>query len=314
QTASGSTFTFNPSGPPITVGGKTATSGLFSGALSLLSFHPGLTAGSVLNLYNAGANGFAPVGGCGAETADMRIARLLRYRTNFGSSLDLGDMVMGPATTDGMTLQAALFEAAQADGGVVFADGQGQIVFRARIVNYDPAAQLTLDASQKHVSFPTSLRDDIQFMLNDVTVTRPNGAAQRVVDNTSVTKDGEAASSLTLNVATDWEALQLAGWAVAQGRQEWVGVPSLTVDLMHAGTAVALAICQLQPLDMITLTNLPSPLPSSLNLQVQGVSLSLATDAQTATLFCSPVAPAVWRLDATPSVYNQLDTGLVIAA
>ena len=294
---------------------SSATANPFTGAYGYVAVYDhAFTAFRASEHYHAGRDAFIPVGGFGAETADMRIARLLTYRTNFGSSLDLGDMVMGPALTDGMTLQAALFEAAQADGGVVFADGQGQIVFRARIVNYDPVAQLTLDASQKHVSFPTALRDDIQFMLNDVTVSRPGGADQRYVDTASRTQDGEAAASLTLNLDSDWEALQMAGWSVAVGRQEWVGVPSLTVDLMHAGTAVALAICQLQPLDMITLTNLPTPLPSSLNLQVQGVSLSLATDAQTATLFCSPVAPKVLRLDASPSAYTKLDSGLVFAA
>lgn len=292
-----------------------ATAQPFTGAFGYVAVYDhALTAFRVLQHYNAGQNAFTEVGGFGAETADLRIARLLSYRTNLGSSLDLGDMVLGPALTDGETLQAAVLDAGRADGGVVFADGQGQVVFRARVVNYDPTPQLTLDASQGGVSYPTGVRDDIQFMLNDVTVSRPDGADQRVVDQPSIDRDGEVATSVTLNVDSDWDALQLAGWMVAQGRQEWVGVPSLTVDLMHAGTAVTLAICQLQPLDMITVTNLPAPLPSSLTLQVQGVSFSLAVDAQTVTLFCSPAAPLVLRADATNDVYNQLDAGLVIAA
>jgi hypothetical protein len=248
------------------------------------------------------------------ETTDAHISRLLSYRTNFGSSLDTGQSNVGMQDTTGVTLQQALLDVATVEGGIVYVNGQGQLVFRNRNNNYDPAPVLTLDANVSGVDIATTFRDDDQYVVNDVTVSWPGGSGQRQYNSASILADGSSPDSISAPFNSAWDANQAAGWTIARGVPDQVWVPTLTVNLLAVSAATAQKVLQLRPLDTVTLTNLPSTAPATtMTVQVQGGSLSLGVDAMTATIFCTAAPPTVLRIDASNDSYDQLDQGSVFA-
>jgi hypothetical protein len=293
----GSPFASYATGLPLYLGMQNELSSQwspFTGGYAFVAQGIGaLSSARVMAHYLAGSTAFA------GERTDTHIARLLSYRKNLGSVLDVGNGYVGSQDVLGTTLADALTQTSDVEGGFIFADGQGRITFRNRGHLFNPTSAYTLDALQGHVDDTTIVTDDIQYMLNDVSITTPDGATQRYFDPPSVEQDGEATADLTLNIDTDSHALDAAGWMVSYGKQEWIGLPSLDVDLMKIDDATKLAVLSLQPLDEITLINFAEPLGPSrtVSLLVEGVTLNIASTDEVATLFCSPVPPIVFAWD-----------------
>lgn len=244
------------------------------------------------HFYGSGGWGFTHPPSFFGESTSQHVNRLLSYRVNFGSVVDTGVGKVGVHSTSGEDLQQALYDTAEAEGGVVFADGQGRIVFRSRNHMFSPSSVLTLDASQDQVSTTTLFRDDIQYLLNDVTVTTPAGATQRYFDPTSVTADGTAATQVDLIIDNDVDALAAATWRVQVGVQEQTSATQLDVNLfaMTDGPTIA-GVLSLQTLDVLTLANLPATAPTTEEFMVQGGTLTIGIDQFDASIF-STVVPA----------------------
>lgn len=280
----------------------------FTGGYAFVAFYNStLSPARVLAHYNAGANAFS------GERTDTHAARILAYRPNLGSNLDTGAGNVGTGDIGGQTQQQALLDTGDAEGGVIYADGQGRLVLRARSRLFNPAPVVTLNYALGQVGLGTTYVDSIENSRNDVTVTRINGADQRVYNQTHINTYGEFTDSRTLNVDTDQAALNMAGWLVAQGTLEQLAIPSLTCDLLamtkNGYSGVVSSVLVLAPMDLVQLTNLESKAPaSSMNLMIQGGSFTRTSDEWSVQFNTSraPVAVSIWdgsSWDANPPVW-----------
>jgi hypothetical protein len=230
--------------------------------------------------------------GFAGETTAAHMARLLKYRINFGAELELGRGQVGRHATDGLALQQGLYDTADAEGSVVFADGQGQTAFRSRSHLFDPPVTLILDAADGHIESSVVYRDDIQFLVNRVTVTPPSGAVQQWQDDTSIAADGLAQQDLTLIVDSDAHAMGRAKWEVETGVQEQTSATQLECNLFTMTDAnKVLGVLQLRPLDVVTVANVTGPAPTVEDFMAQGGGLSIGVEEFLASLFTT-VIPA----------------------
>jgi hypothetical protein len=151
------------------------------------------------------------------------------------------------------------------------------------------------------VEFGSNWREDTQNVLNDATVANTTtGSEERYYDASSITADGEFSTSLSLPLNSDSDALNMAGWLVANGTQQQLTATPLIVNLLHLTAAQAQAVLQLQPLDCLQLTNCPTPAPAStMTFIVQGGTTSLAADAASVTLNLTPLPYPVGVWDST---------------
>jgi hypothetical protein len=281
----------------------------YDGTLAnVATYATALSATRVLAHYNAGKTAFA------GESTATRFARLAGYRPNLGVTTTGTVGVVGSGATAGMSLGDAFTDTATAEGGVLQTN-RGVTTLIGRSNWYDPATTLTLNAATGQVDLPTTWRDDTQALLNDATVSRPDGASQRSVNSASVTADGVAQTSITANVNSDRDAADMAGWLVAVGVQEHLDCPTLTVNLYVRNSAsLTMAVCALKTFDIVTLTNLPASAPAStMSFQVQGSTITVGSDVFTAELYTTVMPPLTLRADATADAYTKLDNGLVFA-
>lgn len=280
----------------------------FRGSLQDLAiYNTALSATQVSTHYQIGLQALA------GESTSARFLRLLSLRPNLGGTTTGTLGTIGAGDITGMTLGDALTDVATAEGGVIQTN-RGTLTLIGRSNWSDPATTLTLNAATGQVDLPTTWRDDTQGLLNDVTVSRPNGASQRIVNAASVAADGVAQTSITANVNSDRDAADMAGWLVAVGVQEHVDCPTLTVNLYVRNSAsLTMAVCALKTFDIVTLTNLPASAPAStMSFQVQGGTLTVGADTFTAELYTTVMPPTTLRADATADTYTKLDTGNVI--
>jgi len=146
------------------------------------------------------------------------------------------DQAMGQQ--EAATLMDLLTECEQVDGGILFEprDAFG-LAYRPRSVLYEQTGP-TLDYEQGHIAAPFEPVDDDREVRNDVTVSRPSGSsARRTVDegplSTLPPPDGVGTytEDVTLNVYTDDQLPDQAGWLAHLGTWDEVRFPSVTVNL-----------------------------------------------------------------------------------
>lgn len=193
------------------------------------------------NFPNDAANA---LGGNAGELAATRMARLC---TDNGVSFALvgsatNTAAMGPQKAD--TLLNLLTECADADGGILYEprDRFG-LAYRTRTSLYNQTG-LALDYTAGHLTPPLEPIDDDQAIKNDITASRPNGSSARVTLTTGPlsTQDpplgiGTYEDPTTVNVQTDGQLPDVAGWRLHIGTWDEARYPVVTVNL--AGSAYA---------------------------------------------------------------------------
>lgn len=306
-TTAGSAFGSQTSTVPFSVGMDGTNLALpMSGAVAYVACFPvALAGGRVLAHFNAGVNAFE-----GIDRTDQHVARILSYRPNTGSVLDVGLGMTGSEDCTGQAESQALLDCSAAEGGVLYADGQGRIVLRSRAVNFNPAPVLVLDASLGAVDIPTTFANTLQGVANDITVSVPNGTDQRALNQASIAALGDIVQSVSPNVDTDQHALDIANWLVAQGIRDQTGIPTLTVNLFALkSSATAIAVLMLRSLDCVTVINIPGVPPSStMTGQVQGGSLIRSSEGLSVGLYCTPIPTLVVTADPTSAQIAAGDT------
>lgn len=226
------------------------------------------------------------------ESTDAHADRLLGYRTTFGAALDYGRGTVGVHPTGGLSLQQALTDTGDAEGGVIYTDGQGRTVLRSRVHLFSPPPDLILDAASGQVDAETVFRDDIEYLVNRVVVSGSTGATQAYEDGTSISADGLAEQDITLIVNSDSAAMARAVWEVQVGTQEQIGAPQLDCDLFTITDAnLVLAVLQSRPVDVVRVENLPDTAPSVTDFMVQGGQITIGVDEFSASLVTT-VVPA----------------------
>ncbi len=181
------------------------------------------------------------------EAADVRIARLLLQAGfqctiigTYGSGVAMGPQLPG-------TIPSLVADAVAADGGFLqeFTDGL-VIGYHTRSAFYqrDPSGWgayfLVLDYAQYQLAGVPVPVDDDRYTINDATITRTNGGSSRSVVSTGTLSNqpppmgvGSYADSLTLNVETDAQTADQAGWRTYVGTVDRPRYPAITVNLAH---------------------------------------------------------------------------------
>lgn len=231
--------------------------------------------------------------GFAGESTDAHLARILGYRLNLGSDRDAGLGHVGVHATDGLSLQQAIYDTAEAEGSVAFAGGTAQVKFRSRLNLFSPPPTWILDGSKVGQIGPaTTFRSTTEGIVNTAAATGPSGATQKYQDDASIADVGvfNYPGDLNLIVETDAQALAAAKWRVQVGTQDQTAPTQLDANLYTiADPNTVLSLLQLQPLDVVRLSNLPSTAPSTEDFMVQGGSMTISPESFALSLFTTVV-------------------------
>ncbi|MCX4540503.1 hypothetical protein [Streptomyces sp. NBC_01565] len=206
------------------------------------------------------------------------------------------DMVrMGPQRPN--TLLTLLGEVEAADGGILSeaTDFVG-LTYRGRPALYNQTPRLTIPYGQLAPSL--ELTDDDRHIRNDRTVSRVGGSSARAVQTTGALSTaappagvGIYDDSQTVNVGTDAQCADVAGWLLRLGTWDEPRVPKVRL-YVHKDPSLVQAITSLTVGDVIRITDLPSWLPPGpLDLIVEGWDEKILPLSWEITLNCSPAGP-----------------------
>lgn len=224
-------------------------------------------------------------GGWAGETAAERIMRLCTEESIVADVRGLPGLtpVMGPQPR--ATLLEALTECERADGGLLYEPrewvGVGYRTLRS-MLDQEPAVSLSYAGHQLVAPFEPEVDD--QQARNDVTVRRPEGSMVRVVDVTGpmgTAEIGVYAEDVQVNVQTDGQLLDVAGWRLYQGTVTEPRLPRLTVNLgtpeVLADATVSEAILVADIGDVLEITGPPAELSADPVLfRVTGLTETMA--------------------------------------
>lgn len=272
------------------VGKSVAALGVnFLGTIWCCAFYPtALSSARLAQHREAVLTGFA------GEGTAAHLARLAGYRPNYGSRADTCQGAMGIHDTATQTYQSGLLDVGAAEGGALYADGDGILTLRSRSRMFNPVPVVTVNA----VSPTTQFSSDSAFEVNDVTITPPDGANIRFFDKTAVDNHGSSGTTLDLVIDTDAHALNMAQWLVGVGTRDMTAAPQLDVNLLaEANPAIVASVLQLAAMDVVAVGTPPSVAPSEPSWMVQGGEMTLGVTQIDVSLFATALPPLVVVID-----------------
>lgn len=255
------------------------------------------------------------------ETAGDRIVRLCDEE-NLPLRV-VGDMAattaMGAQRID--TLLNLLDECAKADMGALVDDRDAvRLLYRARSTLYNQDAAVSLDYSAGEVAATLRPVEDDQLIRNDVTAKRPKGGSHREVLTTGPMSEADVGlydTAPTVNVASDDQLPDQAGWRLHLGTVDEPRYPTVTGDLTAAPSKVDDATAVFVG-DRIQVTNPPSwQPPDTIDQLAQGGTEKLTPYRHTIAYNCSPASPwnaVVVGTTKVDTARSELDTGITDSA
>lgn len=282
---------------------------LFSGTISHVAVYPSvLTAARLLAHRVAGMTAFPN------ERSDQRIARLASWRgipvaeERFDVGLSSSLSVVDPT---GAGPLSAMQDVVKTENGILFVDGQGNLVFHSRGHRYNASIVMTISATDDTEGAVKFVAND-SFLVNDVLASRASGFTFRAVDSASVLDYGVARLDLALLTTSDNEVVDAANWRASKGGPITERIPNLGVDLV-TNTAIAAAALAVKVGDMINLVSLPLQAPASnVLLFIEGWTETISVAAWVIMWNTSPASTAsVWQLDS--AIYSVLNTSTKLA-
>lgn len=248
-----------------------------------------------------------PIAGWARETAGRRIERLCSEAgITFRPLGDLDESArMGPQGRD--TLLALMRECETTDGGILSEprDRLG-LTYRPLRALYTPGTVVTLDGGGGTggdlADYKTT--DDDQLTRNDITVNRPNGSSYRAEQTTGVLSTSEPPTgvgryddSATVNVYTDDELPDQAGWRLGLGTIDEPRFPDITVHLSRAAlvadSTTTTAVIEADIGDGVVVTNPPdtmSPVGDDVRQVIVGRTVELGSHEYVARWIGQPAA------------------------
>ncbi|MFI5524976.1 hypothetical protein [Streptomyces platensis] len=255
------------------------------------------------------------------ETARQRMERLTAEEGVPFSAVGVDTDALG--TQRQQTLLDLLREAEDVDHGILFeARDRLALAYRDRGTMYNQAPALEL-SYRTDVVGPLEPVDDDQHVRNDVTVVRLNGSSARStleVGRLSTQAPplgvGRYDDSSTLNLLSDDQPAQHAGWGLHMGTWDETRYPVVRLNLarspglIDAATTVTVG-------DRITISSPPPWLPpDAIDLIAQGYAETLSQFEWTLEFNCTPAGP--WNVsyldDATFGRADTAGSSLAAAA
>jgi len=229
---------------------------------------------------------------------------------------------MGPQRVD--TLLTLLRECADADVGILYEQRADLgLAYRTRASLYNQAP-VTLDYAAGHISPPFEPLDDDDAVRNDIEVSRPEGSSARSIQRTGPLSvlpppDGVGTydESITVNVSSDVQLPDQAGWRRHLGTWDAARYPRITIDLAatawRAGRNLAALAVAADTGDRLAVDNLPDWLPPGpADVIVQGYTERLDAYERTITWNATPAGP--WDVATAGGVQRVPTVGSTLAA
>lgn len=235
------------------------------------------------------------VGRTGLE-GQVTSARILTAATYAGLtgpdlSLETGQSTMGAASWSNSTPYDVMREAETAEGGVLFARGDGVLVFHSRGHRRNDDGSIT-SIPKTWIGSDLLIRQDDP--INDATVSRSGGSSARSVDSTSVATYGTYATSQSVAVANDSELAYRAQWFTYAYANPRVRTPQVPLDLTWRSAAERATVLGLDISSRLALTGLPATMPPEATaLYVEGWTEEIGITGHRIVLNCSPVIGSV---------------------
>ena len=247
------------------------------------------------------------------DTAGQRIARYLSWSDVDPAerAVDATGLPLGHIDTAGSSAAAAMSSAASTDGGRLYVDGLGRVVFRSRVRRLGNRPVVT-------ISDPGLLGPDLEWTqddqstVNDVTVDFPGGGAHRVENAASVAAIGTYSAHVSLAAASSDLVLAHAEWLATRSAIPAPRIRRVTLDLLTLQDALVAQLLDLELGDTLRLTGLPDQSPeTTTDLTVEGITESIGVDEWTMVLSTSPAA-YVDALILDDATYGRLDQTYVL--
>lgn len=249
----------------------------FDGTLGhVVTLDTTLSAGEIADIYAASRGDFQ-------ETTDARLSRIASYAGLTPTFADPSGQEMGAQATSGQSLFQAMQDVAQAEAGVLFVNGDGDLVMQGRGYRaMKTTADLTL--GEQEAASDTTVTWDTQQLVNQVTVTRTGGAEQVVSDGTPTAL---YPASLEVNVTRDEDALAQGQWLLNKHQTTAPRLASATFDLLASPDAEDLLALEIG--DRLSLSDMPSQLWADAgDYTVEGWSKTTSLDTATLTVNLLP--------------------------
>lgn len=292
---------FTPSSPGVDAAQIRVGEG-FTGSIAHVALDTSLSATRIA------ARAFAGISGAAGERSDQRIARFAQYGNipTAEQALETGTLTNVPAqaVTDSQAIDA-MRAVELAEGGSVFVDGSGSLVFQNRQHRVAKAtgtpALAVSSADVDHGNLV--ITGDKQLLKNYVEGSRNGGATQLVSDQTSINAYEQYPDSglSSMLVTTDDEVLDAISWRCKAYAQPLSRMSSVTIDLLTQTTAVQQAVLALTLGDRMTISGLPSQSPmSTADLLIEGWEEAQSDQEWRITFNTSPAATSqAWVLGDT---------------
>lgn len=243
----------------VTVGASQTGNNLWSGSIGNVAvyFDTSLNASAIVQHYTCGTTGFS------GETADERGYRLVSY-TGL-SFADIGTFSTGIAEQAALGRSALehLREVERTESGKVYASRIGPIVtLQGRSVRYNPTSALSiLYADYEPDDF--TLAYDTQKVANTLTLTRPGGATQRMVQAVSRAARGPMGRGIDTLCTTDLVVTDLGNWLLQRYATPSLELRGIRIEAYTMGLGTYRTLMAVDISSVMTVTSMPSQAPSS---------------------------------------------------
>lgn len=240
------------------------------------------------------------------EPAGRRIARLCNEEGIAFTGVGDLDRTARLGIQESDTILNLISDAAEADMGILYEPREILgLAYRTRESLYRQSSAVELDYAAGHLAPPLEPVDDDQNIRNDITVTRVGGSSARsVVESGPLSVSdppvgvGRYDEEITLNVRSDGELPNQAGWRVHLGTVDEARYPHISVNLASpdvvADIDLTADVVGVDIGDRLTIDNPPSWLPTNqISQLVYGFSEYLGAFDWDVTVNCVPETP--WR-------------------
>lgn len=249
-----------------------------------------LTAGRVDAQADAALNGFA------GESGTARITRTAGYANLALGTLDTSLTNVAFSDITGTSAWDAIQQATDAEMGVTFIDGSGNLIFHNRNrVPAKTAPDLTLAAS--FVTADAQPTQDDQQIINYLEVTsETTGVPQLARDTASETTHGRYdPGGVSYLVTTDAEALDRANWIVSEFKEPTTRFGTLRIDMYGMSALQASTVLTALEIDAwLRVTSFPSQTPdgTTVNVVIEGYTETIS--ATEWSIVCNVVSQSLF--------------------
>lgn len=261
-TVDGTTYTMSNFNPPdlrlLYVGGF-QDARLWNGTISHLALYVrSLTTAELTPHYTTGTTGNA------GESASARMSRLASYVglavTTQGSVFD----AVASQAELGRSALEHMRDIERTESGKLLTNRSSgtPLIFQSRDLRYNPVAALSLTYADLETDDVEYAYDD-QKVVNAVTASRPGGATQRVISQTSIDAYGEKPEDLQLLKSTDNSTADAANWLVSRYADPPPEVRQIPVEAYSMPVATYRALLDADVSTVLDLTDLPDQAPAS---------------------------------------------------